>query len=134
MTDQALIALASDELIRLGLAAKDDITDGCVIRQPKAYPIYDEHYAAHVATIRAAIAENFPTLHLVGRNGMHKYNNQDHAMMTGILCAKNIAAGRAVYDLWRVNQDADYHEAGAEPGEEIELRLTPKRVGTPDAA
>jgi protoporphyrinogen oxidase len=66
-----------------------------------------------VNTIRKALDENCPTLHLVGRNGMHKYNNQDHAMMTAMLTAKNILAGERKYDVWAVNQDAEYHEAGA---------------------
>jgi protoporphyrinogen oxidase len=64
-----------------------------------------------VATLRAEL-QRYPNLHLVGRNGMHKYNNQDHAMMTAMLTVENIAAGRQVYDVWRVNQDAQYHESG----------------------
>jgi hypothetical protein len=72
----------------------------------------------------------FPTLHLVGRNGMHKYNNQDHAMMTAMLCVENIVAGRPVYDLWQVNQDAEYHEAGnrGEQSGATGLRLVPERI------
>jgi len=65
-----------------------------------------------VGTVRDELAARFPTLYLVGRNGMHKYNNQDHAMMTAMLCVKNILAGKQLYDLWCVNQDAEYHEAG----------------------
>ena len=68
--------------------------------------------SSNVETIRTELAEQFPTLHLVGRNGMHKYNNQDHAMMTAMLTVKNIAAGSNVYDIWNVNEDAEYHEAG----------------------
>jgi hypothetical protein len=89
-----------------------DIVDGCVVRQRKAYPVYDGEYARHVATIRNELATAYPRLHLVGRNGMHKYNNQDHAMMTALLCAQNILAGHALYDVWRVNEDAEYHESG----------------------
>ena len=89
-----------------------DVVDGCVIRQPKAYPVYDDDYKLHVDTIRRAIEEQYPTLHLVGRNGMHKYNNQDHAMMTALLAARNILAGKRMYDVWSVNEDAQYHEAG----------------------
>ncbi len=66
----------------------------------------------NVEAIRGELAEQFPTLHLVGRNGMHKYNNQDHAMMTAMLTVKNILAGEIVYDVWNVNEDAEYHEAG----------------------
>ena len=87
--------------------------DGCVVRQPKAYPVYDDDYAKHVTTVRTELEANYPNLHLVGRNGMHKYNNQDHAMMTAMLCARNIMAGEKLYDLWQVNQDAEYHESGA---------------------
>lgn len=112
MPDQDLIALARRELGRTGLARPETVVDGCVVRQPKAYPFYDRDYAAHVLTIRDEIERRYPQLHLVGRNGMHRYNNQDHAMMTGILAARNIAAGKQVYDLWAVNQDAEYHEAG----------------------
>ncbi len=112
MPDADLIALARRELGRTGLARPETVVDGCVVRQPKAYPFYDRDYTAHVGTIRAEIERRYPQLHLVGRNGMHRYNNQDHAMMTGILAARNIAAGRQIYDLWEVNQDAEYHEAG----------------------
>lgn len=130
--DQDLVAMAAAELVRLGLASAGDITDGCVIRQPKAYPVYDEHYATHVETIRRELEAKFSSLHLVGRNGMHKYNNQDHAMMTGLLCAENIMAGRSKFDLWQVNQDAGYLETGTDssPLAAIELRLTPQKVKT----
>jgi protoporphyrinogen oxidase len=111
--DCDLIELAKREIQKVNLAASADVVDGCVIRQPKAYPVYDDAYQRHVETIRQALAENFPTLHLVGRNGMHKYNNQDHAMMTALLTARNILAGDQHYDVWAVNQDAEYHEAGA---------------------
>ena len=112
MPDADLIALARRELGRTGLARPETVVDGCVVRQPKAYPFYDRGYAAQVRIIRDEVERRYPQLHLVGRSGMHRYNNQDHAMMTGILAARNIAAGRTVYDLWSVNQDAGYHEAG----------------------
>jgi protoporphyrinogen oxidase len=112
MADEDLIALATRELDQLGLAQAADVIDGHVVRQPKAYPVYDEEYARNVATIREAIAQRYPGLHLVGRNGMHKYNNQDHAMMTGMLTARNIMAGSSIYDVWSVNEDAEYHESG----------------------
>jgi len=111
--DSGLLALARQEIQQLGLADQADIVDGCVIRQPKAYPVYDDTYQQNVAVIRAALERNFPTLHLVGRNGMHKYNNQDHAMMTAMLSARNILAGTRKYDVWAVNQDAEYHESGS---------------------
>ena len=65
------------------------------------------------AAIRRDLELTYPSLHLIGRNGMHKYNNQDHAMMTAMLTARNILAGERVYDIWQVNEDAEYHEAGA---------------------
>jgi protoporphyrinogen oxidase len=98
------------------------------VRQRKAYPVYDDAYAAHLVTIRQDLEERFPTLHLVGRNGMHKYNNQDHSMMTAMLCVQNILAGERVYDLWRVNEDAEYHESGEAGGSASGLRQVPKRL------
>jgi protoporphyrinogen oxidase len=127
-SDEDLIALAKRELVAIGLAKPKDITDGCVVRQPKAYPVYDDDYAENVQCVRRAIETGYPNLHLVGRNGMHKYNNQDHAMMTAMLTAANILAGEEVHDVWLVNQDAEYHEA---PGEHLEtngIRLVPSRV------
>jgi protoporphyrinogen oxidase len=115
--DSELIALAKKEIEHVNLGLEADVLDGCVIRQPKAYPVYDDAYLQHVATIRQALEEHCPNLHLVGRNGMHKYNNQDHAMMTAMLTAKNIMAGGRKFDVWAVNQDAEYHEAG-EAGEQ----------------
>jgi protoporphyrinogen oxidase len=111
-SDAELIRLGSQELVQLGLAKEGDVLDGHVVRQPKAYPVYDDDYASHVATIKSYVEEHCTNLHLVGRNGMHKYNNQDHAMMTAMLVARNILAGRQVYDVWHVNQDAEYHESG----------------------
>jgi len=123
-SDKTLIGLAKKEIQQIGLADAANIVDGCVIRQPKAYPVYDDAYQTHVRTIRAALEKQFPTLHLVGRNGMHKYNNQDHAMMTAILTAKNILAGQRQYNVWAVNQDAEYHESG-EAGAESAKGWTP---------
>jgi protoporphyrinogen oxidase len=128
--DEDLIALAKDEIGRIGLMKAEEITDACVVRQKKAYPVYDETYADNMETIRYELALRYPGLHLVGRNGMHKYNNQDHAMMTGMLTAANIIAGEKLYDVWRVNEDAEYGEAGAQGGEEAleSLRLVPKKA------
>jgi protoporphyrinogen oxidase len=119
--DADLIELATKEIQQVGLAQAAEVVDGCVIRQRKAYPVYDDSYSDHVATIRCALEGSLPTLHLVGRNGMHKYNNQDHAMMTAILTARNILSGTARYDTWAVNQDAEYHEAGASGESAIEI-------------
>jgi protoporphyrinogen oxidase len=133
-----LIELARRELIKIGLAKEGDLIDGCVVRQKKAYPVYDDDYARHVAIIRQELDDRYPNLHLVGRNGMHKYNNQDHAMMTAMLCVENILADTKHYDLWQVNGDAEYHEAGPAAAEETigtGLRLVPTRVvATPELA
>ncbi len=128
LTDEQLQLLARGELVKLGLARDEDIMDAHVVRQRKAYPVYDDAYAAHMETIRTDLERLFPTLHLVGRNGMHKYNNQDHSMMTAMLTAKNILAGKRVFDVWQVNEDAEYHEAGESRVATSGLRLVPRRV------
>jgi len=120
MPDEELIELATRELAQLGLVSAEQVFGGAVVRQEKAYPVYDEDYAAHVAAMRAELEERHPGLHLVGRNGMHRYNNQDHAMMTAMLTVENILAGSRIYDVWCVNEDAEYHEAGNE-GAQVDL-------------
>ena len=130
MKDADLIELAKKELALIGLARAEDVLDGCVIRQVKAYPVYDDEYATHVAAVRAEVDSRYPTLHLVGRNGMHKYNNQDHAMMTAMLTARNIISGERQFDVWEVNQDAEYHESGDAGAQSVSgLRMVPTRVG-----
>jgi len=128
--DAELIALAKREIAKIGLVSEADVVDGCVVRQPKAYPVYDEAYRDHVDAIRRDLEGSYPTLHLVGRNGMHKYNNQDHAMMTAMLTARNILANERIYDTWQVNEDAEYHEAGAAGAKEAlaSERLVPRKV------
>lgn len=113
-SDDELVALATREMEILGLVKPEQVIGGVVVRQEKAYPVYDDDYAANVAALRHELEALYPTLHLVGRNGMHRYNNQDHAMMTAMLTVENILAGARVYDIWCVNEDAEYHEAGAE--------------------
>ena len=131
-TDEQLIEQAKREMEQIGLGKATDVLDGCVVRQPKAYPVYDDDYAKNVAAVRDELEEKYPTLHLIGRNGMHKYNNQDHAMMTAMLCVQNILAERKIYDLWQVNQDAEYHESGAAGRQRTTgaagLRMVPSRV------
>jgi protoporphyrinogen oxidase len=128
--DADLIALAKREIAQIGLIDAADVVDACVVRQPKAYPVYDDEYRDNVAMIRRDLESSYPTLHLVGRNGMHKYNNQDHAMMTAMLTARNILAGERLYDVWDVNEDAEYHEAGASGVKEAlgSERMVPERV------
>ena len=105
--DSELIANAARELEHLGLARADDVEDGTVIRMPKAYPIYDSAYAGHLDVIRGHI-DPIANLHTVGRNGMHKYNNQDHSMLTAMMAVWNIQG--AAHDIWSVNTDFEYHE------------------------
>jgi protoporphyrinogen oxidase len=107
-TDAELIELGKRETHRIGLAQFKDIEDGCVFRVPKAYPVYDATYRDALDIIRAALSslENFQT---IGRNGLHRYNNQDHSMLTGIFAARNILY-REQHDLWAVNADAEYFE------------------------
>ena len=110
MNDEELIALASTELEALKLINQGDVVDASVVRQPKAYPVYDDNYQNFRHVIREALETHCPHLHVVGRNGMHQYNNQDHSMMTAMLTAKNILMDRQIYNTWNVNQDAEYLE------------------------
>lgn len=130
MDDADLITKAKIEIEKIGLARKEDIVDGCVVRQPKAYPVYDEPYKKNVEIIRRELEGVFPTLHMVGRNGMHKYNNQDHAMMTAMLTVKNILLDKKVFNVWQVNQDAEYHEEGQAGVSHVEvgLREVPSKI------
>ncbi|QFT76493.1 NAD(P)/FAD-dependent oxidoreductase [Erythrobacter sp. THAF29] len=116
-SDEELVAQATREMEILGLCDPAKAIGGTVVRQEKAYPVYDDEYEANVEAMRAELEEKYPSLHLVGRNGMHRYNNQDHAMMTAMLTVENILAGRRIYDTWCVNEDAEYHEAGDEGAE-----------------
>ncbi len=125
-SDADLIELGKKEMEQIGLAKASSIIDGYVVRQPKAYPVYDQQYAKHLEVIRAGLSK-YPGLYLVGRNGMHKYNNQDHSMMTAMLAVENIKAGKELFDLWKVNGDAEYHEAGNRGAEEGG-RAVPKPV------
>jgi protoporphyrinogen oxidase len=107
--DATLVKLATKELAQLGVCRPEQVFDGVVVRQPKAYPVYDDAYQEHVDVVRDYLRTQLSNLHLVGRNGMHKYNNQDHSMMTALLVARNIATGSS-YDPWKVNAEAVYHE------------------------
>ena len=118
-SDEDLVALATKEMAILGLCKPEDVTGGAVVRQEKAYPVYDDSYEDNVATMRDDLESRFPTLHMVGRNGMHRYNNQDHAMMTAMLTVENIEAGTRKWNVWNVNEDAEYHEAGDEGAQQV---------------
>jgi protoporphyrinogen oxidase len=106
--DAGLLELGRREIDAIGLVPASAVVDGCVVRMPKAYPVYDDVYQNHLAVIRGWL-KNLTNLELAGRNGMHKYNNQDHSMMTALLAARNIM-GLGKFDTWKVNTDAEYHE------------------------
>ena len=108
MSNEQLVELASREVKALGLVDPEvNIEDGTVIRQFKAYPVYDDEYRQNVEVIQEYI-QKFENLQTVGRNGMHRYNNSDHSMLTGLLAAKNILGEK--HDLWNVNVERSYHE------------------------
>jgi protoporphyrinogen oxidase len=118
-SDADLVELAKKEMAILGLCNPDDVVGGAVVRQEKAYPVYDDSYESNVETMRDDLEARFPTLHMVGRNGMHRYNNQDHAMMTAMLTVDNSEAGTRKWNVWNVNEEAEYHEAGDEGAETV---------------
>jgi len=124
--DEDLVELASRECEALGLIKRDEVMDGIVIRTPKAYPVYDGNYREVLVTIRAELAQ-FRNLEVIGRNGQHRYNNQDHAMLTGMLGARNLAEG-SDHDIWAVNLEADYHEEIHAPAWAGSDRLVPRRI------
>jgi len=107
--DAELIEQGKRELEILGLVEASKVEAGYVVRMPKAYPFYDEHYKANVAKIVQWLNASVPNVHPVGRNGMHRYNNQDHSMYTAMLTSENIARGTH-HDVWSVNVEEIYHE------------------------
>jgi protoporphyrinogen oxidase len=109
MADDDLVALGTSELATLGLVEPAAVERGYVVRMPKAYPMYDDRYRANVAVLREWLGKHAVNVHPVGRNGMHKYNNQDHSMYTAMLTVENILLG-ARHDVWEVNVEGEYHE------------------------
>ncbi|MEM9444801.1 MAG: NAD(P)/FAD-dependent oxidoreductase [Verrucomicrobiota bacterium] len=107
MKDEDLVALGRKEIDQLGLAKAEDVQDGTVVRMPKAYPVYDSVYKEALEKVKVFLA-TLPNLQLIGRNGMHKYNNQDHSMLTAMMAVKNILGEN--HNLWEVNADQEYHE------------------------
>ncbi|HWG99063.1 MAG TPA: NAD(P)/FAD-dependent oxidoreductase, partial [Pilimelia sp.] len=108
LPDADLVDLARRELGRLGLVDTAEVEAGYVVRVPKAYPVYDAGYDQRVAVLRDWLAAHAGNVQPVGRNGMHKYNNQDHSMLTAMLAVENLDGHR--HDLWSVNVEAEYHE------------------------
>jgi len=114
-SDDDLVALGRDELAQLGLVAPEDVLGGHVVRVPKAYPIYDATYATRLGRIRTWL-EDLPNLQQIGRNGLHRYNNSDHSMLTAMRAVDNLDG--AGYDIWAVNADRAYHETADVPAEQ----------------
>jgi hypothetical protein len=127
MPDADLVELGKREIGMLGLVVPATVEAGYVVRTPKAYPYYDADYKANVEILRSWIEQNVPNVVPVGRNGMHRYNNQDHSMYTAMLAVENLEG--ASHDVWSVNVEEEYHEqinttgqepangAGPRPGE-----------------
>ena len=110
LSDEDAVALATEELARIGLVDPATVVDGVKVRVPKAYPMYDGNYREAVAVLRGYL-EAFEGLETFGRNGLHRYNNQDHSMWTAILATLNLVDGTE-HDVWSVNTEAEYHEEG----------------------
>lgn len=130
LDDTALIRLAATETEQLKLAQREDLLDGAVLRVEKAYPVYDRTYRQNLDRVREFLSQ-FGNLQVIGRNGMHRYNNQDHSMLTGLLAARNVVQPR--YDVWRVNEAWEYLEEGLEidPEEFVQLQRTQPLVPEP---
>ena len=119
--DADLVELAKTELAQLDLCDPSKVVDGTVVRMAKAYPVYDSVYAGHLATVRTCI-DDLANFHTVGRNGMHKYNNQDHSMLTAMMAIANMRG--ASHDVWSVNTDYEYHEE-----QKLDMKSLDEQVG-----
>ena len=119
MADEDLIELGKREMDQLGLIDYSDVEDGCVFRVQKSYPVYDSDYRVHLSVLREYV-DGLANLQTIGRNGLHRYNNQDHAMLTGMLAVENLVMGRD-HDLWAVNTEQEYHEEISEAEEEVSV-------------
>ena len=122
---EQLIQLGIEDCASIGLIDPSEVSDGTVVRMPKAYPVYDQHYHRSIATVQAYLKQ-IENLQTIGRNGLHRYNNQDHSMLTGVYAARNIM-GEA-YDVWSVNTEQEYHEEGRASEVASGDRLVPVRV------
>ncbi len=125
---QRLIELGIEECARIGLIDPGEVEDGTVVRMRKAYPVYDQHYYHSVTTVRHYL-ESLANLQTIGRNGLHRYNNQDHSMLTGVYAARNIVGER--YDVWSVNTEMEYHEEGRTVERGAGDRLVPGQLARP---
>ena len=127
-SDDRLIELGIRECAQIGLIDPREVKDGTVVRMEKAYPVYDQTYQDSVDTIRRYL-ETFSNLQTIGRNGLHRYNNQDHSMLTGVYAAGNILGDKR--DVWSVNTEKEYHEEGTTTQPNAGDRLVPTRVTVP---
>ena len=123
--------VALQDLKLLNIIDTNKIIDLHIVRQEKAYPVYDEFYKEIVEKFSKELETNYKNFYLIGRNGMHKYNNQDHSMMTAILTVENIIYGKS-FNRWNVNEDAEYHESTGISRERAltldSLRFVPKKI------
>jgi hypothetical protein len=122
MPDDELVELGKREMKSLGLLEVEDVIDGCVFRVEKSYPVYDSNYKEHLQVLREFVT-GFENLQTIGRNGLHRYNNQDHAMLTGIIAAGNILNDEQI-DGWVVNEDRQYHEEITSQGRKGESQVS----------
>jgi protoporphyrinogen oxidase len=127
-SDDRLIHLGTQECARLGLIDPREVEDGTVVRMEKAYPVYDQSYQEHIKTVRRYL-ESFSNFQTIGRNGLHRYNNQDHSMLTGVYAARNVTGER--YDVWSVNTEKEYLEEGRSVTLSHGDRLVPVPVTVP---
>lgn len=133
MADADLAELGTRECEALGLISAEEVVDWTVIRMPKAYPVYDQEYGERVQVLQDYLS-TFRNLQTIGRNGQHRYNNQDHSMLAGIFAARNVMG--ADYDVWQVNVEQEYHEEGSRQAPDVQRadtqamgdRLTPRRA------
>ncbi len=124
-SNERLIELGVAECAKIGLIDSREVKDGTVVRMEKAYPVYDQNYQDSVATIRRYL-ETFSNMQTIGRNGLHRYNNQDHSMLTGVYAARNITGER--WDVWSVNTEREYHEEGRSSAHHAGDQLVPAQV------
>ncbi len=130
-SDDRLIDLGLKETVTLKLIEENEVEDGTVVRMKKAYPIYDQHYQSHLDVIRRYL-DTIPNLQTIGRNGQHRYNNQDHSMLTGIYAARNVMGAK--YNIWAVNVEKEYHEETVSDEKATGDRMIPRRLVPDDDA
>ncbi len=129
-SDDRLIARGISEAARIGLVRPEEVREGTVVRMKKAYPVYDQNYQESLRTLQAYLS-TYSNLQTIGRNGLHRYNNQDHSMLTGVYAARNLMG--ETKDVWSVNTEKDYHEAGDNGRPVVADRLHPARLPTREA-